>query len=176
MDGGTSVLEEKVPPFRRLARGEQLMLAISIAAGEMGSRIERILRVHESVLSHARYNALRILRGAGPEGLSCTEIADRLLLTPPDVTRLMDPLVRRGLVSRAPSPTDRRMVLQRLTARGRSLLAELDTALSAVYETIAEGVGPEAIDEVVRGCERLITVARRLSPDPSETPGADVSS
>ena len=162
MGASMSVLEERVPPFRKLHRGEQVMLAVSIAAGEMGSRIEAILRDREPILSHARYNALRILRGSSDTGLSCTEIGERLLLAPPDVTRLIDPLVRLGLVSRAPNPTDRRVVLQRLTPEGSELLAELDRELATIYRAIIQGLGSELANELVEACERFIEVARTM--------------
>lgn len=138
------------------------MLALSIAAGEMGTRIEDILRSREAVLTHARYNALRILRGAGRAGLSCSDIGARLLLAPPDVTRLMDPLVDRGLVSRAPDPDDRRVVLQRLTAAGTDLLADLDRRLSTVYRAISSGLGSELAGRLIDGCERFISIAHDL--------------
>lgn len=138
------------------------MVALSIAAGEMGTRIEDILRSREPVLTHARYNALRILRGAGQAGLSCSDIGTCLLLSPPDVTRLMDPLVDRGLVTRAPDPDDRRVVLQKLTAGGRELLADLDRQLSTVYRAISSELGSELAERLVDGCERFIVVARAL--------------
>lgn len=169
MQTSTSALDERVPPFRALHRGEQLMLAVSIAAGEMGRRVEDHLRSREPVLTHTRYNALRILRGAAGTGLSCSDIGGRLLLSPPDVTRLIDPLVDRGLVTRAPDPADRRVVLQRLTVAGEELLADLDKQLSTVYDAISSGLGPELADRLVDGCERLIAVARGLEGATDET-------
>lgn len=155
-----SELERRVPPFRRLHRGEQAMLALSIAAGEMGTRIETILREREPVLSHSRYNALRILRGANPGGLSCSEIGTRLLLPAPDVTRLMDPLVQRGLVTRTPDPSDRRVVLQELTRAGTNLLSNLDQDLSVVYNAISRGLGPRLLNCIVESSERVIATAQ----------------
>jgi len=171
METSTSILEERVPPFRMLTRGEQVMLAVAIAAGEMGSRVEAVLRAREPVLSQARYNALRILRGAGASGLSCSDIADRLLLGPSDVTRLVDPLVRGGFVTRRPSPADRRVVLQRLTPRGAELLSVLAEDLSQVYDAFAEGLGPEGVDRLVDGCGRAMTVSRAIA-DPARDTGA----
>lgn len=155
-------LERRVPPFRGLPEGERVMLALSIAAGEMGSRIESILRTREPVLSHMRYNALRILRGEGEAGLSCTAIGSRLLVSPPDVTRLMDPLASRGLVSRAPDPEDRRVVIQRLTPRGESLLSALDDDLAVVYEAISAGLDERLVARLLDACERFIGVAEGL--------------
>ena len=50
-------------------------------------------------VSPTQYNVLRILRGA-PEGLPCGEIANRMITRDPDVTRLVDRLEKRELISR----------------------------------------------------------------------------
>src|ERR1700737_1088916 len=50
-------------------------------------------------LSATQYNVLRILRGA-PHGLPCGEIASRMITRDPDVTRLLDRLEKRALISR----------------------------------------------------------------------------
>src|SRR5580658_669185 len=76
-------------------------------------------------LSATQYNVLRILRGA-PEGLPCGEIANRMITRDPDVTRLLDRLEKRELISRCRETKDRRMVMARITPQGLRLLAQLD--------------------------------------------------
>jgi DNA-binding MarR family transcriptional regulator len=76
-------------------------------------------------LSPTQYNVLRILRGS-KDGLPCGEIAKRMITRDPDITRLLDRLEKRGLISRSREPKDRRMVLTRITAEGLELLARLD--------------------------------------------------
>jgi len=159
MASAAGTLEARVPPFHDLHPGEQVMLALSIAAGEMGTRIERVLRAHDPMLTHARYNALRILRGAGEDGLSCSDIGARLLIAPPEVTRLIHPLAERGYVARFPDPDDRRVVLHRLTVAGVELLADLDRQLARIYDGILTGLGAEVVESLVDGCERFIELA-----------------
>src|ERR1700734_2019765 len=72
-------------------------------------------------LSHTQYNVLRILRGS-PQGLPCGEIASRMITRDPDVTRLLDRMEKRGLISRARQSRDRRLVLARLTSEGLKLV------------------------------------------------------
>jgi DNA-binding MarR family transcriptional regulator len=79
-----------------------------------------------SKLSTTQYNALRILRAAGPDGLPCGEVAARMITRDPDVTRLLDRLEKRGLISRCRDKKDRRVVCARLTSAGAKMLAELD--------------------------------------------------
>src|SRR5580698_1466799 len=63
-------------------------------------------------LSPTQYNVLRILRGA-PDGLTCGEVSNRMITRDPDITRLLDRLEKRHLVSRCRETKDRRMVLTR---------------------------------------------------------------
>jgi DNA-binding MarR family transcriptional regulator len=85
-------------------------------------------------LSLAQYNVLRVLRGAGQPGLACGEVAGRLIRHDPDVTRLNDRLAKRGLIERARSEEDRRVVLTRITAKGLEVLAALDGPMDALHE------------------------------------------
>ncbi|MCB1047747.1 MAG: MarR family transcriptional regulator, partial [Calditrichaeota bacterium] len=69
-------------------------------------------------LSQPQYNVLRILRGAGEQGRSCSEIGERLVARVPDITRLLDRLEASGWVARERSSEDRRVVLTWLTDAG----------------------------------------------------------
>src|ERR1700722_11440446 len=69
-------------------------------------------------LSPTQYNVLRILRGAQPAGLPCGEIANRMITRDPDITRLLDRLEKRELISRFRETKDRRMVVARITPQG----------------------------------------------------------
>ena len=77
-------------------------------------------------ISPTQYNVLRILRGAGKQGLRCQEIAERMITRDPDITRLLDRLDERGWISRARSLEDRRAVITRITEQGKKLLASMD--------------------------------------------------
>jgi MarR family transcriptional regulator, organic hydroperoxide resistance regulator len=73
-----------------------------------------------------QYNVLRILRGAGEKGLPTLEIADRMVEQTPGITRLIDRLELKRLVSRERCLTDRRQVFCRITPEGLALVASLD--------------------------------------------------
>src|SRR5215470_14466108 len=76
-------------------------------------------------ISATQYNVLRILRGS-PQGLPCGEIASRMITRDPDVTRLLDRLEKRVLISRSRDAKDRRTVVTRITPDGLKLLDRLD--------------------------------------------------
>jgi DNA-binding MarR family transcriptional regulator len=100
-------------------------------------------------LSPTQYNALRILRGA-PAGLACGEIASRMITRDPDVTRLLDRLENRKLISRSRDAGDRRTVTARITPDGLKLLARLDEPVQAVHRKQLGHLGPERLQELTR--------------------------
>jgi DNA-binding MarR family transcriptional regulator len=90
----------------------------------------RVLKTED--LSSTQYNVLRILRGA-PKGLPCGEVGNRMITRDPDVTRLMDRLEKRSLISRNREEKDRRTVLTRITPEGLKALARLDEPIRAAH-------------------------------------------
>lgn len=95
-------------------------------------------------LSPTQYNVLRILRGA-TEALPCGEIAGRLITRDPDVTRLLDRMEKRGLISRARESRDRRMVLARITPTGLKLVGRLDEPVQQMHRKLLGHMGKERL-------------------------------
>jgi DNA-binding MarR family transcriptional regulator len=109
---------------RRAALEVQVFVSLLRAADALERSAETLFKPYG--LSPTQYNVLRILRGAGDQGLGCSEVGDRLVARDPDITRLFDRMESRGLISRAREKDDRRVVKTRITAEGLRLLAELD--------------------------------------------------
>lgn len=109
-------------PFQ--VREEEIFLNILRTADLLGRKGVELLKAAE--LSPNQYNVLRILRGAGAEGLACGEIGERMVTRDPDVTRLLDRLEKRDLVKRAREKGDRRVVTARIAPAGLELLKQLD--------------------------------------------------
>ncbi len=110
-------------------------------------------------LSLTQYNALRILRGA-PDGLTCGQIGERMITREPDITRLLDRLEKRGLISRSRDAKDRRAVQSKITARGLEALARLDEPMQEVHRKQLGHLGAErlrALSELLAACRsRLV--------------------
>jgi DNA-binding MarR family transcriptional regulator len=92
---------------------------------------------------------LRILRGAGSGGASCKDIGGRLVARDPDITRLMDRLEQRGLVSRDRAKEDRRVVTHRLTRAGLELVNELDRPIEVLHRKIMGHMKAAQLRELV---------------------------
>jgi DNA-binding MarR family transcriptional regulator len=107
-------------------------------------------------LSATQYNVLRILRGSSA-GLACGEIASRMITRDPDVTRLLDRLEKRGLISRCRVTKDRRTVMARITPEGLESLARLDKPVRAAHRKQLGHLGPKRL----RTLAELLCEARR---------------
>ncbi len=117
-------IQQRVP-FGSVA--QEAVIALWRTADVMRDRIARV--VEPSGVTLQQYNVLRILRGAEPEGLQTLAIGERMIERAPGITRMIDRLERKGLVTRARRTDDRRCVVCRITERGLALLATLDAPL-----------------------------------------------
>jgi DNA-binding MarR family transcriptional regulator len=83
-------------------------------------------------LTLPQYNVLRILRGVYPDGHPRCEIIDRMIEPAPDVTRIIDRLMKEKLVERFNSPTDKRLSMTRITEKGIKLLEKANPEVLAL--------------------------------------------
>src|SRR5277367_707269 len=120
-ESGSSVLLE-----------ELVFVALVKAADSLALRAEQFFKA--SGLSGTQYNVLRILRGAEPQGLPCRGIGDRMITHDSDITRLLDRMEKRGLITRARQTDDRRVVKTRITAAGLAALKALDAPVREMHQ------------------------------------------
>src|SRR5690242_3453652 len=130
----TSVAEEihQTRPFT--SPGHETAVTLKRTAAVLGRHHAPIIEAEG--LTGAQYNVLRILRGAGGEGLPTLAIRDRLVDLSPGITRLIDRLETRGFVTRTRGDDDRRQVQCHITPAGLALLARLDRPLAAADDRI----------------------------------------
>jgi len=112
-----------------------------------------VLKAEE--LSATQYNVLRVLRGS-PQGLTCGELASRLITRDPDVTRLLDRMKKRGLISRSRESRDRRLVLARITPEGLKLVNRMDKPVQQIHRKQLGHMGKNRL----RALAELLAAAR----------------
>lgn len=101
-------------------------------------------------LTSTQYNALRILRGGGPAGLACSEIGERMINHDPDITRLLDRLQRRGLISRKRGQKDRRIIKTFITPSGLTLLETMDGPIEIFHRQLLGRVNKKRLKNLIR--------------------------
>lgn len=137
---GTTKLDTRL---RRPAIPEEAAFLNLLRTTEMLSRpLAQLLKTED--LSPAQYNVMRILRGAS-EGLTCREVGNRMITRDPDITRLLDRLEKRRLISRKRDDKDRRVVSTRITEQGLDLLARLDQPIRDMHRKLLGHLGQDRL-------------------------------
>ena len=128
------------------------------AADGLLSQLSQALK--PSGVSPTQYNALRILRGAGPDGLPCGEVAARMINQDPDVTRLFDRMEKPGWIVRERSRVDRRVLLSRITKEGLRLLDSLDQTIADYHRATMGHLTLTAADAETARATALLAASR----------------
>jgi DNA-binding MarR family transcriptional regulator len=147
-------------PFRSAA--QECVLSLLRTASVIRRSLSRVVEAYG--ISVAQYNVLRILRGAGHDGLPTLAIRDRLIEEAPGITRLVDKLDAAGLVSRARVGTDRRQVVCCITPKGLELLEQLDPVVDRSDVAAVGGLS----EEDLRALITLLEQVRALHTDTRE--------
>ena len=138
-------------PIRLLE--EETTLNLARTADLLMQRLVEVLKPH--TLSPTQYNVLRILRGAGAEGASCKDIGSRMVARDPDITRMMDRLENRGLLTRDRAKEDRRIVTHKLTPAGLDLVNSLDEPVDAANQEAMRHMSRAKLRELIGLLEEL---------------------
>ncbi|HEV3029762.1 MAG TPA: MarR family transcriptional regulator [Planctomycetota bacterium] len=131
----------EIKQAKRFVRpAQEAAVALLRTADVLRARIEAALLPHG--ISPEQYNVLRILRGAPDQRLPTLEIASRMIARSPNITRLIDKLVRKELVSRCDHERDRRIVVVKLTSEGldfvNAVTATVDDTDAGAFEGLTK--------------------------------------
>jgi DNA-binding MarR family transcriptional regulator len=138
---------------------EEALLNIMRTSDCLHRAIQRRTR-HWGVTS-TQYNVLRILRGAQPEGLTCSAIGERMITAVPDITRLLGRMKVLKLIRQQRDKRDRRVVWTQISAAGLELLGKMDDEISRMPGELLGHLKGEEISEFIR----LLEVARKNCGD-----------
>lgn len=141
-------------PFKSIE--EEAILSIARTAAVLEHSGADALRPFD--LTITQYNVLRILRGAGSEGLCRNEVGERLVTKVPDVTRLLDRMEAAGLIVRQRGSEDRRVVATQITEKGLKLLEKIDRELPAIHARQLGHVSQKRLRELISILEEVRNV------------------
>lgn len=147
--GETSALQREIQQTKPFSsKSQEGILSLLRTADVIRRFLGRVLEPFE--VTPQQYNVLRILRGAGCQGLPTLAIGERMLEEAPGVTRLIDRLEAKGLVHRERSPQDRRQVLCWLTPEGKALVERIDVPMDAADDAALGMLAPEDQIQLIR--------------------------
>jgi long-chain acyl-CoA synthetase len=119
--------------------------------------LARLTRVVESALGDddLSLSQYRLLAFLAQGDWAASVLADRLQVSRPSITGLVDGLVKRGLVERRPSADDRRRIDHVLTAGGRAVLRDADERADTRLRKVLADVPSDVADDVLDSLTRL---------------------
>ncbi|HEY1253965.1 MAG TPA: MarR family transcriptional regulator [Terracidiphilus sp.] len=144
------ILQE--PPFSSLE--EEALLNLLRASDCLNRALH--LKMRRWGVSSTQYNVLRILRGAHPNGLTCSAIGSRMITAEPDITRLLARLKALKLICQQRDSEDRRVVWTHISEVGLKLLSEMDPVILAAPKELLQCMNSAELTELVR----LLELAR----------------
>lgn len=151
MSGKLAKEIRQTKPFR--SREEEAFLNLARTYEFLGQKIAELLKQYQ--LTPTQYNMLRILRGAGADGITCSQATERMLTADPDITRLLDRMETQGLIVRGRSKEDRRVVITRITDRGLELAGRIDEPLDRLFSLYLGRLGAARLGGFIDTLEAL---------------------
>jgi len=151
MQNGLQAELKQTRPFK--SPYEEAFVALMRTAAVLEHALETSLK--PLGITGTQYNVLRILRGAGVEGLCRNEIGERMVRRVPDVTRLLDRLEETGYIGRTRGGEDRRYVTTRITPKGLETLTKLDEVIARFHEQHMATMSVEQVHTLIALLEQL---------------------
>ena len=147
-------IQSEIKQTKPLTPEQEVLLTLQRTADAFQRRIVEVLKPYG--VSGTQYNVLRILRGAGKDGLPCGAIAERMVTHDPDITRLLDRLAKMGFITRERGQRDRRVVTTTITESGLKLLKQLDKPVQEAGTELMSRLSQSQMSELVE----LLDLAR----------------
>ena len=147
------ILKKRLKQNKFSSIEQEGLLNLLITSNYLHSKLDAICSGFKITL--AQFNVLRILKGTHPEGYPRGEIIRRMVEPSPDVTRLIDRLIREGFVERFYSAKDRRLSLARITKKGINLLTKINPEVDKFNSDYASSLTKSEIEMLSSICEKL---------------------
>jgi len=113
------------------------------------------VELKEFDISEPQYNVLRVLKVRGGDPITVQKIQNKMVQRTSNVTRIIDKLLEKGLVSRTECPSNRRKMDIAITKQGEELLVELNKKVIAFHQSMAKNLAAEEAQELTRLIKKL---------------------
>ncbi|HEY3930676.1 MAG TPA: MarR family transcriptional regulator [Candidatus Koribacter sp.] len=147
-------IQAEIKQGKPLTPEQEVLLTLERTADAFQRKISEVFKDYG--LSATQYNVMRILRGAGKDGLPCGAIAERMVTRDPDITRLLDRLDKMGFIIRERGLKDRRVVTTRITEEGLKILKQLDKPVQELGLALVKNLSRPQMQQLVE----LLDLAR----------------
>ena len=147
------ILKKRLKQSRFESSEQEAILNILVASNHLKSKIDAVCLKYGITMS--QFNVLRILNGKYPEGYPRCDIISRMIDPAPDVTRLIDRLIKQELVERFTSDEDRRLSLARITKKGIAVLKKIKPEIDSLNYMISDKLNKSERDQLSTLLEKV---------------------
>lgn len=147
------VLKQRLKQTKFESSEQEAFLNIFVTANFLRMKNDEVLSKYG--LTTPQYNVLRILKGKYPEGYARCDIISRMMDQAPDVTRLVDRLIKDGYVERFNSSEDRRLSLAKITEKGLQLLDKVKPEIEQLHNLISDNLNKEERKQLSNLLEKI---------------------
>jgi DNA-binding MarR family transcriptional regulator len=147
-------MTDPTPRRRIVSPAEDAAVGVLVAADQLQQALGAVCERHG--ITTDQYRVLRILRDAYPTGRARGEVAEGCVHRAPDMTRMLDRLVRQGFAKRTRDPEDRRCSLATITRTGLALLARVDPEIATAMRRLTKPLSRPQLQQLARLTEALI--------------------
>lgn len=149
-------LKSEIAQERPFASDEEEALLNVVRTSDCLQRVFQ-RRTRDWGVTLTQYNVLRILRGAGEQGLTCSAIGERMITAEPDITRLLARLKIMKLIRQQRDKSDRRVVWTHISASGLELLGKMDAEITQIPRDLLGHLDRKDLGDLIR----LLELARK---------------
>ena len=161
-------LREELRISKDLKPGHELALSLLLTREYVSRLMEEQVLKREGITDQ-QFNVLRILKGGPAEGYLIRDIRSRMIYRNADVPRLVDRLVKQGLVERTECAHDKRGCMVRLTGKGDRLQAAVKPHHDELCQSLPRTLQPDEVVTLLQLLERLRDDFReQLGPEPEK--------
>ena len=153
-------LKSEIAQQRPFASDEEEALLNLMRTSDCVQRVFQ-RRTRDWGVTSTQYNVLRILRGAGSQGLTCSAIGDRMITAEPDITRLLARLKAMKLIKQQRDKNDRRVLWTHISAAGLELLGKMDAEITQIPRDLLGHLDRKDLSNLIR----LLELARKHCGD-----------
>ena len=118
---------------------------------DLGGSSDNLTRLHLAVMGELSQTSMTM-----------SELANTLMMTKPQLTHLVDPLVQLDIVERRPDTEDRRVINLALTESGRVLLGEMKQKVKENTKNRLAKLSPEELAQMSSALETLRNIVVKL--------------
>ena len=155
------ILQERIKQDSFESIEEEVVLNLLVCTAHIRAQFDNRCAAHR--ITNGQYNVLRILRGGYPNGYARCDIIARMIEPAPDVTRLIDRLVKDELVIRVPSQTDKRLSMAKISDKGLTLLDTMQQDILMTIQDLCKSLTHDQCQQLSALCELIYSSKQPLN-------------